>query len=107
MAKSSRRWIGFMPSRTSGSERALMAQCAQALAVAAVDQAGRAGAREPGGGARAGALAAMEAAAAVLHRRLAAGPAGPRAGAAAWGREEVAGAVAVAQPAAVGGRGRG
>ena len=38
------------------------AERAQALAVAAMDQPGRAGALQPGGGARAGALAAMEAA---------------------------------------------
>ena len=71
-------------------------QRAQAFGVAAMNQARRARAREAGFGARAGALAAMEAAAPVLHRRLAAHGAGAGAGAAARGGEVIAGAVAVA-----------
>ena len=57
-------------------------------------------ARAPLGGARAGALAAMEAAPSVAHRRLAAAAAGSCPGAATRGREEVARRVAVVEPAA-------
>ena len=68
--------------------------------VAAMGAAGAATFGEAGGGARTRALAAMEAAAAVRHRWLATGGAGPRAGAAARGGQEIAGGVAVVEPAA-------
>jgi hypothetical protein len=54
--------------------------------------------RLAGRGARAGGLAAVHAAAAVRHRRLAAGTAGAGARAAARRGPEVAGGVAVAKP---------
>src|SRR5882724_558991 len=65
----------------------------------AVDEAVAAGTRPAGFGARARALAAVEAAAAVGHGRLAAAAAGARAGAAARRGQEVAAGVAVVEAA--------
>jgi hypothetical protein len=78
--------------------------------IKAMGEAGAAAALAAFGRARAGAEAAMHPAAAVLHGRLAAGAAGPRASTAAGRGEEVAGFGAVLQPAApvrrqAGGRG--
>jgi hypothetical protein len=66
---------------------------------AAMAEPGAPGALPPRRGGRAAAVAAMQPAAAIGHRRLAAGAAGPGARAAAGDRGEVAGGVAVAQPA--------
>src|SRR6266513_3564915 len=63
----------------------------------AMAKVGAANALDPIGGARAGALAAMAAAPPVAHRRLAAASPGPRPGAAARGREEVARRIAVVE----------
>src|SRR5690242_20416025 len=63
--------------------------------IGAVRAAGGAAAGEAGSGARSRALAAVETAAAVGHRRLAAAGAGTRLGAAARGRQVVAGGVVV------------
>jgi hypothetical protein len=71
---------------------------------ATVDEAGGAGAAPPLGGAGTRAFAAVQAAAAVLHRRLAAGAAGPGLRSAARRRQVVAGRIAVLEPAAPEGR---
>src|SRR5262245_1453914 len=69
-------------------------------AAEAVPPAGAARTREPFGGARSGALAAVEAAAAVAHRRLAAAAARPRARPATGRGGIVAGGIAVVEAAA-------
>src|SRR5262245_27656695 len=71
--------------------------------VGAVAQAGPPCGGETGGGARPGAVAAMQAAAAVGHGGLAAGASGPGARAAARRPGEVAGRIAVEQLAKAGG----
>src|SRR5262245_14640328 len=65
-----------------------------------MDEAVSAGLRAAGFCARSCALAAMEAAAAVGHRRLTAGAAAPRLGTAAGRGQEIAAGVAVLQAAA-------
>ena len=79
--------------------------------VAAMGEAGAAAALATLGRARSGAQATMHPAAAVPHRRLAAGAAGAGTGAAAGRGQEIAGLGAVPQPTAsvgrqAGGRGR-
>ena len=71
-------------------------------AAAAMDEAGGPAARQALGRARAGTEAAMQPAAAFGHGRLAAGAAGARTGAAARRLQEIAGGVAVLEPAAGG-----
>jgi hypothetical protein len=69
-------------------------------AAATMDQPGGPATREAVGRARAGAEAAMQAAAAVRHGGLAAAGARTRAGAAAWCLQVIAGRIAVPEPAA-------
>jgi hypothetical protein len=68
-------------------------------AAIAVDEPGRAAARQARGRARAGAAAAMQAAPAIGHGRLAAAAARARAGAAARRGQEIAGGIAVLEVA--------
>jgi hypothetical protein len=70
-----------------------------------VGRAGGADAGDTGLGARAGAVAAMQPAAAVVHGRLAAGCARAGAGAAAWGEGGIAGRRPILQPVAPRGMG--
>jgi hypothetical protein len=70
----------------------------------ALGEAGTAAGGEALGRARTGALAAVHAAAAIGHRRLAAATAAAGPGAATWGGEVIAGGIAVLEPAPALGR---
>jgi hypothetical protein len=87
---------GDQPVDAPAALRRLGAQRDQRAGMAAVAQPGGTRGGEPGRRPWAGALAAMQPAAAIGHRRLAAGAAGARAGAAARDGGEIAGRVAVA-----------
>jgi hypothetical protein len=92
---------GDQPVDATAALRRLGAQRDQRAGVAPMAQPGGARGGKPGRGPRAGALAAMQPAAAIGHRRLAAGAAGARARAAAPDGGEIAGRVAIAQAATV------
>jgi len=96
---------GRQVAEAAGGVDGAMAQGEVVAAAVAVDEPGRAAARQTLGRARAGAETAMHAAAAVGHGRLAAAAAGPRAGAATRRGQEIAGGIAVLQAAAARARG--
>src|SRR5690349_14590011 len=91
---------GIEGAQTAGRVDGAGAQADEFGAAVAVGETCGLGATAAFGGARAGAEAAVQTAAAVLHGGLATWAAGPRAGAAAGGAEIVAGGVAVLQAAA-------
>jgi hypothetical protein len=85
-----------------GAAAALAAERDERLAAQAVPGARGGAARPPGFGPRPGRAAAVQPAAAVPHRRLAAAAAGPGPGPAAQGEPEVARRVAVVEPPGAG-----